>query len=355
LKIKKTGLILFILFSFLGIFSPSRGELKGKLFIFNTLQDYLKGDIWEFITQEEIGKHLFIYPEKYLVFGIGTTDRTYRTGEVIVKGKVDDIHFLWANPEYPNRIEHLEGGRFPWLNVGVCDPSNSNIFNLRDISDLHKYVLEKMVKDGIKAASIRIFGTFEMVRYTVSYHLPKNGLNLSKGHRKDEYYRSYQVTSRSNWEIIGIYISEDIANDLGSISGQPLLLEGYEVLSNRGGLVDMAKVHRAKLIVYPLKEWEVFQSDLVVKGVKVEKDTVLVDVANQGGMNTKHVKIRLILPDSKRSFTLVVSEIGSRRRMEIDFGPILSANDKTIQVQVDPDNDIHELNENNNQFEVKYR
>ncbi len=344
------GLFLTILLVFL-IFPSAWGELKGKLFLFNTQQNYLKGDIWEYITQDEIAKYLFIYPENYLVIGIGTTDRSYQTGEVIVGGKVDDIQFYWANPEYPNRIRQLEDSRFPWINVAICDPNRSMTWKLKDVADLHRYLSDKMVKEGIHVAALNISGSFDAVQYAISHHLPKRGLDMSRGHTKEEYFRTYHVNSRTNWKMSGIYMVDEIAKLTGSIGGQPILLAGYETESKRGGLISMAKAHRVRLVVYPIKDWEIFQSDLIVKDLMVEKGNVWAVIANQGGMNVQHVKVRLTLPHSKKNFDLVVSLVGAHSEVEIDFGPVLSANDKIAKVDIDPDNEILELVEDNNHYD----
>ena len=340
------------------LFSPfARGELQGKLFLFNTHQDYLKGDLWEFITQDEIAKYLFIYPGNYLVIGIGTTDRDYRTGEVIVGGKVDDILFRWANPEYPNRIELLDASQFPWIDIVACDPNRSMVFTLKDVADLHKYLSDNMVQEGIHVAALHLSGSFDAVQYAISHNLPKRGLDLSRGHSREEYYRTYQVASRSDWEMSGLYVVDEIAKIMGSVGGQPILLAGYEILSKRGGLVSMARVHNARLVVYPIKDWEVIQSDLIVKDLRVDKGKVWVVIENQGGMNTRHVKVRLTLPHSKKSFDIVLSKVDAYSEVEIEFGPVISSNDKTVHVEIDPDNEILELIEDNNyyQYEVGYR
>ena len=86
----------------------AEAQMGSRLLVFNPLPDLLKGDIWEYSTQDDIGRHLYVYPEKYQAIGMGTTNWPYRMGEVLIRGKVGNPTVLWANPEYPYRMKIAE-------------------------------------------------------------------------------------------------------------------------------------------------------------------------------------------------------------------------------------------------------
>ena len=342
---------------FLGILlGPSIGagaDGGGRLLIFNTLADLLKGDLWEFVPQNDVGRHLYVHPENHQVIGIGTTNWAERMGEVMVHGTVGKTVFLWANPEYPYQIRRMHDGTFPWIQIAIVDPGKGLKWNMERTPDLHGAIIEQMRREGIRMCALSVEAVTQRVEYSLTFRIPKTGLDLSVPGGSEAYLRAFQDESRSRWVMYGIYVDEELAHTCGMVSGQPLLMAGYNRDTSNGGLVRLAKVQSAEVQYYPLQTSQVLKSDLKVDDVRYHEGRVSVDVKNEGALTAEHVKVRLTLPDSKREMEAVIASLKPQEEVTVRFNIKRSPLDKLVVVHVDPDEQILESDRKNNRAERK--
>jgi hypothetical protein len=338
----------------LGFVWNARAEDPNRLLIFNTLADLLRGDIWQWITQEEVGRYLYIYPEQYQVIGIGTTNQPERMGEVIVRGSVGKTSFQWANPEYPYQVRALRDGVFPWIQVAVVDPKRGLNWTLERTSDLHEAIIDQMRREGIRICALSMEATTSYVEYSLTYRIPKSGMEPSTPGRRNEYFRAFQDESRGRWLLYGIYVDEGFSRSAGMTPGQPLLLAGYNRDTQNGGLVRLAKIQNAQVQYFPIETHKVFKSELGVADVRFHEGRCSVDVRNDGALTAEHIKVRLSLPDTKREFEAVLSAVKPGEEVTLRFNLKRAPADKSVIVHLDPEDQILEADERNNRVERRH-
>ncbi len=328
-------------------------QVGNRLLLFNTISDLLKGDIWQLVTQEELGRHLYVYPESYRVIGIGTTNWPERMGEVMVRGTVGKTSFLWANPEYPYQLRTISDGIFPWIQVAVCDPKSALKHNLDRTQDLHAAIIDQMRQERIRICAVHVEAVAVHVEYSMTYRIPKSGIDLTAPQGRDAYVRSFQDESRSRWTIHGIYVDEEIAQACGILPGQPLLLVGQNRETNNGGLVRLARVQSAQIQYYPMESHQVMKSNLGVSDIRFHEGRVSVDVRNTGTLTAEHIKVSLSLPDSGRVREVVLPSLRPQEEVTVKFNVKRSPSDKTVVVQVDPEGQILESDRQDNRMEKR--
>jgi hypothetical protein len=332
----------------------ARAEGGGRLLIFNKLGHLLKGDIWQSVTQEEVGRHLYVFPENHLVIGMGTTNWPERMGEVIVKGTIGKTVFQWANPEYPYQVRNLRDATFPWLQVAVVDPKRGLSLTLERTEDLHAALMDQMRLEGIRLCAFFLEAITHHVEYSLTYRIPKGGLDLSGPGGKEAYLRAFQDETRGRWLLWGLYVEDELAQSSGMIPGQPLLLVGYNRDTNNGGLVRLVRAQTAQVQYHPIASLQVFKSELTVSDLRFHEGRVSIDVRNNGDLTAEHVKVRLSLPDSKRESEAVLPSVRPKEEVTVRFTLKRSAQDKRVEVHVDPDNQILEGDDQNNRLERRH-
>lgn len=349
-----SGLALGVIF-FLWIFAGSKAlaENPNRLLFFNTLTDLLRGDLWQWISQQDLLSRLYIYPERFQVIGLGTTNWPERMGEVLVTGTVAQTSFQWANPEYPYRVQIIKEGVFPWIQLGVVDPKSGLEWSLERAQDLHGALIERFRQEGIDRCALFIEATTSHVAYTVTYRIPKTGLDLSVPAGKAEYLRSFQQEGKAKWVFYGIYVDESLAAACGVPPGQPLLLAGYSEESLNGGLIRLARVQSARIRYFPIDRHEVIKSDLSISDVRFHEGRMSIDVRNQGGLTAEHLKVKLSLPDTKRDLEAVLSRLKPGEEVRVRFDVKRTPSDHSIVIHLDPEEQIQESDRSNNRMEKK--
>jgi hypothetical protein len=326
----------------------AEAQMGSRLLVFNPLPDLLKGDIWEYITQDDLGRHLYVYPEKYQAIGVGTTNWPYRMGEVLIRGKVGSPIVSWSNPEYPYRMKRVHEGVFPWMQVALFDPKKSLQWSIKKSQDLHGEIIARMEEEGINMCALSVGAVTTQVDYSVTFWIPKTGLDLSGPQGEKAHLRAFQDKTLARWALFGIYVKREMAKNCGMASGQPLLLAGYNRDTRIGGLVRFAKARNANIQYHPIEACHILQSDLVIEDVRVKENRVSIDVKNQGDLNVDHVMVRLTLPDSKREWEAVIPSLSPQEEKTIRFRFPRPRSAKEVVVSVDPENQILEADEENN-------
>lgn len=328
-------------------------ESPNRLLFFNTLTDLLKGDLWQWISQQDLLHRLYIYPERFLVIGLGTTNWPERMGEVLVTGTVAETSFQWANPEYPYRVQNIKDGVFPWIQLGVVDPRSGLEWSMERAKDLHGALIERFRQEGIDRCALSIEAITSHVEYTITYRIPKTGLDLSVGAGKAEYLRSFRQEGKAKWVFHGIYVDESLASTCGVPPGQPLVLAGYNVESLNGGLIRLARVQSARIKYFPIERQEVIKSDLSISEVRFHEDRMSIEVRNQGGLTAEHLKVKLILPDTERDLEAVLSRLKPGEALTVKFNVKRKSSDRSVVIQLDPEQQIHESDRSNNRVEKR--
>jgi hypothetical protein len=326
-------------------------ENPNRLLIFNTLADLLKGDLWQGINQDELGRYLYIYPEHFQVIGVGTTNWPERMGEVIVRGTVGKTLFQWANPEYPYQVRNLRDATFPWIQVAVVDPKRTLQWTLERTQDLHGAISERMRREGIRICAFAIEAIAQHVQYSLTYRIPKTGLDLSVPGGKEAYFRAFQDDTRAPWLLFGIYVDEDVAPLCGMPPGQSVLMDGFNRDTNNGGLIRLIGVQSASVQYHAIDSHRVFKSELLVEDVRFHEGRVSIDVRNGGDLTAEHVKVRLSLPDSKREMEAVLPSVKPKEEATIRFNLKRTPTDRDVIVEVDPDGQILDADRRNNRVE----
>ncbi|MGQ9859640.1 MAG: CARDB domain-containing protein [Thermodesulfobacteriota bacterium] len=328
-------------------------ENPNRLFFFNTLSDLLRGDLWQWISQQEVVRHLYIYPERFIVVGLGTTNWPERMGEVLVSGTVDKVRFQWANPEYPYRIQDIQDGVFPWIQVAVVDPKNFLELDLERTDDLHGELVRRFRTRRVDRCALVIDAQTNQVEYSLTYRIPKSGLDLTVPGGKEAYLRAFKEVAQANWIFQGIYVDEALASGCGVPPGQPLLLMGRNTRTQNGGLIRRARIQAARVQYFPIDHHEVIKSDLTVSEVRVHEDRMTVQVKNLGGLTAEHVKLRLSFPDTKREHEAVLPRLKPEEELSVRFRVTKTPGDRTMILTVDPEDQILESDESNNRVERK--
>jgi hypothetical protein len=325
-------------------------EESGKLLLFSTLSDLLKGDLWQWATQEDVKRQMLAYPERYSVIGIGTTNWPERMGEVMVQGTVKNLTFQWADPEYPNQIQRIDRGVFPWLQVAVVDSRKGGELRLDKADDLHWAIIEELRRRKVRICALTINAIASNTHYTVTHSIPKSGLDLSVPMGKETYLRAFKDESQARWTIQGIFV-DDAVGSCGMVPGLPLLLMGYNRDTRNGGLVTLAKVERAEVQYYPIDSHELLKSDLSVAGVEIRDPRISTTIKNLGVLTAEHVKVQLSLPGSRRESEAVLTSVAAQEERKVKFNISPSPRDRNIVVQIDPEGQIFEGNRENNRME----
>jgi len=337
----------------ISLFSDLWAENRNRAFFFNTYSDFLRGDHWQWISSEEVSRRLYVYPERFLVMGMGNVSWPERMSETIVEGTIKRINYRWADPEYPYKLKNIQDGPFPWLHVAVVDPDTVLEARLEKTPDLHRSLMEKFRREGIEMCAVEVEAETKHVEYTVTYRIPKTGLDLSVEQGRAAYFRAFQDEGDSIWTMKGIYIDETVAPSCGIPPGQPLMLVGYNQGTLHAGLIKMARIQGATVRYYPVKKFEIFKSDLTVSDIRVHEDRVTVEVRNEGSLVAEHVKLRLSFPDTGKELEAVLPRINPQGEISIRFNVKAGPSDRTIVAVVDPEDQIAESNEANNKRERK--
>ena len=344
--------VVFLLFPFTGG-DRIHAEMGSRLLVFNKLGDLLKGDTWESITQEELGRYFFIYPERYNVLGIGTTNRPHRMGEILVRGSITQPLFSWINPEYPYRIRPVHEGEYPWIQLALYDPEKRRNWVLDDTEDIHKELIARLRRAGIRLCALSIEAVARKVEYSLTVRIPEMDLDPACRLEKEKYSKAYRDDSRSRWLFTGIFADDELTVECGMPPGQPLLLVGYNRDTDRGGLVKYAEVDSARAQYNVIDSLQVLQSDLKVSDIRVTEKRIFAHIRNEGDLTAEHVKVRLLFVESRRGIEVVLPGIRPKEEQAVRFHERGFPSSKTLQVLVDPENRILEADETNNSFVLK--
>jgi len=324
-------------------------ERKSALFVYNSSYDLMRGDLWEYIKDQQMLLDLESYPRNFVVNGLGNTNQSYSIGEMMAVGTVGMPKFLWIGPQYPNTVAEIWDREFPFAAMAVCN-SKAVIQWDETESDIHKALSDRIEAEGIKVAALKMRGTLRDVHFHVSSHIPKGGMGASQGTQGEgKRDKEFRIEGPSEWELNGLYLWSQELQLMASVDGQPIRLHGYESNSKKGGFIDSARIDRLTVRVYPIEDIKLFQNDLLIEDVKWSRGRVEITVVNDGRMNVKNVTVHALFPE-RETWSVTIDRIEPTSKRFIEFVPSAHLPEGRGWVVVDPNNEIKERREDNNRF-----
>ncbi|MFQ6136314.1 MAG: acetolactate decarboxylase [Candidatus Hydrothermarchaeales archaeon] len=304
----------------------------GEILAINTIEDLLKGDLWEYITLGEVKETI----GKRDCFGLGTTTKE-TNGEVIFFTRDDATKFYWIDPESFGAKEIMDDKeRFPF--IAIFFPTTERYdFNIE--GDVEEGILECIEETSFKDAALFLDGDFSDVRLSVAAHLPKRGIE------SDLSFKTHERKEKSRWMAAGVYTENYL--DALSYHGRKVHLHAIDEDDMVGGHLLSARCEDAKLSVYPIEKVDCLHSDLTVHSGRVVDDSLVFIAENLGFSNTENVKVSVRV-DGREHLEVISLKRRESREMVVE----LEGRPGRIEVIIDPDNYILESDESNNRFEL---
>ena len=291
--------------------------MLNEIIAINTVEDLLKGDLWEYVTLKEIKEII----GKKECFGMGTTKKD-ENGEVLFYQKDGTTRFYWIDPE-TFKTKHIdnEEEKFPFMAIYFPGEERQE-FKIK--GDLEEEILKCLKKTGYKDAALFLEGEFSKVKLSAAEHLPKLGTE------SEMKFKSFEKKEKSNWKAGGVY-TENYLKEL-SYGGRRIHLHTANETDKIGGHILSAKCENLKLTIYPIKKIKCMHSDLTVHSGKID-DTVLVFTAeNLGFSNTENVKI-LIRADEKEYTEIIELKKKESKKIKINLGRRPRSEEHTSELQ----------------------
>jgi hypothetical protein len=325
-------------------------DQKSKLFVYNSSYDLKRGDLWEYIKDQQILLDMEPYPKNFVVIGLGNTNQSYSIGEMMAVGTVGLSRFLWINPKYPNKAVEIWDREFPFAAIAVCNPNEIIQWDETE-GELHKILADRIEAEEVKVAALKMQGTLFDVQFHVSSHIPKEGISTLHGDRAEgQRQKVFRIEGPSEWVLNGVYLYSQELQLMASTGGQPIYIHGYEKNSKRGGNIDSARIDRLSVHLYPIEDVKFFQNDLWIEDVKWDRGKAEIILVNEGRMNVKHVTIETLFPEREK-WTVTIERIPPMSKKFIEFSPPADLQDGIAWVVVDPNDEIRERREDNNRFQ----
>jgi len=205
-KVLSILLVIIVLGLKVGAFSAER---KSKLFIYNSSYDLMRGDLWDFIKDQQILVDLESYPRNFVVIGLGNTNQSYSIGEMIAMGTVGLPRFLWISPQYPYKVVEIWDKEFPFAAIAVCNPKGEIQWEETN-GEIHKTLSDRIEEEGIKVAALKMRGILFDVQFHVSSHIPKEGIRTPHDARDEgQRNKAFRIEGPSEWELNGTLVMKD--------------------------------------------------------------------------------------------------------------------------------------------------
>jgi hypothetical protein len=326
-------------------------EQKTKLFIYNSSYDFMRGDLWEYIKDQQILLDLEHYPKNYVLIGLGNTNQSHAIGEMMATGTVGLPRFLWMNPAYPNKAVEIWDREFPFAAIAVCNPKKVIRWNESD-GEIHEILANRIEAEKVKVAAVKMRGTLFDVQCRISAHIPKEGIRTTHSNGKRE--KTFRVEGPSEWILNGLYLYSQELQLMASAQGYPIRIHGYEDASKKGGYIDSAKVERLSVRLYPIEDRNLFQNDLSIEDVKWDRSKLEILVVNEGRMNAKNVTVEVHFPEREK-WTVTIDRAPPMSKRFIELIPSTDLPDGVAWIVVDPNDEIKERREDNNRFKWPIR
>jgi len=322
---KGYGRVFVGLWLFLLAVAVSWAQVPSQVFFFNPAWDYFAGDRKEAVSYKELLTIFRHQPKGYRVLGIGAAAEGEQPGWVIFAGRTSNpkVHLLPSMGLPPEE--------FPWLELGVCNPAEGLKRRLKNEQDIQRFVADQLRRAGyIKWAVLYIRGRFTYVSY-----LPRPDTDKRK------------IGTSGEWEMVGVYCPDYATQFLASRPGSPLILCGMRQETEEGGLVLTADATEAEVLIYPVEEYHLWQSDLTIAAARL-KMKLEARIQNVGRLAAKEVKVELRSSQGKLLEEQVIPVLAGKDQVIVSFERPPEPYGKRLVLVVDPQQAVRELREDNN-------
>ncbi|MFQ6062713.1 MAG: acetolactate decarboxylase [Methanosarcinales archaeon] len=339
------GLVLISLgIIFSGCVKNQVSEQQGTtLLVVNKVEDLLAGDLWEYRSLDDLAPLI----SKAEILGLGTTSREHN-GEILFFTEDSKRKCIWADPvsKSYNNLQWTDE-KLPFCAIALLD--SRDVYIVKDVTgDIHEKVIDEIKKQGINRAAVRIDGSFDKVKVSIAYHLPKTGLAIGTVHAASDNFREAHITVEHEWTMVGFYTNSESEQKIISVKGKPLHLHGIERDGKIGGHIVKANSTSSTIKIYPIKDYKIMESDLTVIDAEVQKNNISFKVANLGMANAENVKVSIAVNGSKVYNSSLDLKFNSSQEIKYQTSGDLTG--KAIFIEVDPENEIFESNEENNNW-----
>jgi hypothetical protein len=333
------------LFLILGWFVVPKawGETESKIYVYNSAHDILYGRAEETIIFKNLRESFRHYPGNFKLIGVGLGNNPERLGNYFVTGTVRNPLQYWVDSAPPYRMEEVSEIHSSFFVLALANPGavfKRVIENAPDFLTLLADQLEKF--RHVKLAAIQVKGKFTAVKAGVTEKIV-----YPAGKRPVRAEAIFEQQAEDSWEMAGIYAREQNLQLQVSFPGYPVHLHGFQQREKRGGHIISASVVKADVYIYPIKEFDLYQTDLTLTVERYE-GKIRARLRNLGIMEVGQVGIEVELSGTSINFLKTIPLMKPGQRIDVEFEETETSKFHPIQVRVDPENQIWEVREDNN-------
>ncbi len=249
------------------------------LLLYSTVSRMLGGDMSNAVTPATVENDLQAFPANWAVVGVGTTNQPMRSGEMMPDGTAGDLHYWWADPSSASHAAVVDLGaylvpiptpapnatveasismpvdfnpEFPFLALAIADPATAVTLQAQNIDDVYAWLMTTISAKGIWLAGIQVTGQFGEVKTSVSYNIPRTGLDLSNGYVGADHFYFGDYPS-GQWVMNGLYAASPDVQPIIATGTNTLHLHGYQTGTMLGGHITAAAGTDITVTLYPIQ------------------------------------------------------------------------------------------------------
>jgi hypothetical protein len=331
--------------SFFFVFSApdASADTTSRLFVYNSAHDVLYGRSQETISFSDLKEHLRQYPSDFKLIGIGLGNNPERLGNYFVSGTTRQPVQYWFDPKSPYPIEASSKIYSSFLVMAVVNPTAVFKRVIKRVPDFLTLLADQMEKfKHVDLAAIRVVGKFKSVKVGVTEMIVSS---VEDGPVRVE--TVFEQPTPHKWEMVGIYARNQSLQLQVSSPGYPIHLHGLEHEAKRGGHIISASAEKVDIYIYPIREYDLYQNDLIITGDR-RAGKIRVALSNVGKLEVSQVGIQMEVPGTALSFRKIVPSMRAEQRVEMEFEDTGETALHRVHINVDPDNRISEVREDNN-------
>jgi hypothetical protein len=258
------------------VFSQQDTTAEPTLLLYSTLGRLLSGQVTDGATLGEVREAVAAFPESWAVVGIGTTNQPMRNGELMPEGTTHDIHFYWVDPSSEGQNQRVElvdaseataepeatepavtaydfDGELPLVVLSVADPANAITLKAENVPNIHQWLTDTLTEQGIAVAGVQLTGEFGIVKSTVGYNLPPEGLDINSAYYlATDHFHPIDYNTPAVWTMNGIFATDPDVQPLVIAPNQNAHIHGYQPEAGIGGHIVSAEAVDVTVTVYPL-------------------------------------------------------------------------------------------------------
>ncbi len=249
------------------------------LLLYSTVGRMLGGDMSNAVTPATIENDLQAFPPGWAVVGVGTTNQPGRSGELMPDGTAGDLHYWWADPASASHAAVIDLGsyliplptpapnataeavismpidfnpEFPFMALAIADPATAITLHAQAVDDVYAWLRTAIADEGILLAGIQVTGQFGEVKTSISYNIPRTGLDLSEGYVGEDHFYFGDYPS-GQWVMNGLYAASPDIQPMIATGTNTVHLHGYMPDTLLGGHITAAAATDITVTLYPIQ------------------------------------------------------------------------------------------------------